>query len=317
MMELLEGEDMETRIARHPRLSIAAVATLVTQTAKALGAAHGAGIVHRDLKPANIFLARGEAEETVKILDFGVAAMSSLGEDLINTRGGTVLGTPHYMSPEQARSAKSLDYRSDLWSLGVVAYRALTGQHPSRGVAGRSHRQDLHRSLHARLGGRARARRQRGRGQPLLRARPGQGSGAALPVGARPHGHLREPRRRRARGSARQDPGHRRRAGSGAADQAALPPADPQIDLRVHLRGRRRGGAGAAPPAPRHRSRALRHQHAGDGRAHLPRARRRAPPAAQGGDGLGLRGHDQHPLGDEPGRLRFPRQAHRFRATSR
>jgi eukaryotic-like serine/threonine-protein kinase len=133
VMELLEGEDMETRIARHPRLSIAAVATLVTQTAKALGAAHGAGIVHRDLKPANIFLVRGEAEEMVKILDFGVAAMSSLGEDLHNTRGGTVLGTPHYMSPEQARSAKSLDYRSDLWSLGVVAYRALTGQHPFTG----------------------------------------------------------------------------------------------------------------------------------------------------------------------------------------
>ena len=133
VMELLEGEDMETRIARHPRLSIAAVATLVTQTAKALGAAHVAGIVHRDLKPANIFLARSEAEETVKILDFGVAAMSSHGEEIHNTHAGTVLGTPHYMSPEQARSAKSLDYRSDLWSLGVVAYRALTGQHPFTG----------------------------------------------------------------------------------------------------------------------------------------------------------------------------------------
>ena len=133
VMELLEGEDMEARIARHPRLSIAAVATLVTQTAKALGAAHVAGIVHRDLKPANIFLARGEGEETVKILDFGVAAMSSLGDDLHSTRSGTVLGTPHYMSPEQARSAKSLDHRSDLWSLGVVAYRALTGQHPFTG----------------------------------------------------------------------------------------------------------------------------------------------------------------------------------------
>ncbi|MEO5727230.1 MAG: serine/threonine-protein kinase, partial [Byssovorax sp.] len=79
VMELLEGEDMESRIARHLRLPIAAVATLVTQTAKALGAAHLAGIVHRDLKPANIFLARGETEETVKILDFGVAAMTSLG----------------------------------------------------------------------------------------------------------------------------------------------------------------------------------------------------------------------------------------------
>jgi eukaryotic-like serine/threonine-protein kinase len=133
VMELLEGEDMEARIVRNPRLSIAAVATMVSQAAKALGAAHTAGIVHRDLKPANIFLARGEAEEMVKILDFGVAAMSSLGDDLHTTRTGTVLGTPHYMSPEQARSARSLDHRSDLWSLGVVAYRALTGQHPFTG----------------------------------------------------------------------------------------------------------------------------------------------------------------------------------------
>ena len=133
VMELLEGEDMEARIVRNPKLSIAAVATMVSQTAKALGAAHAAGIVHRDLKPANIFLARGEAEEMVKILDFGVAAMSALGDDLHTTRTGTVLGTPHYMSPEQARSARSLDHRSDLWSLGVVAYRALTGHHPFSG----------------------------------------------------------------------------------------------------------------------------------------------------------------------------------------
>ena len=133
VMELLEGEDMEARIVRNPRLSMAAVATMVTQTAKALSAAHAAGIVHRDLKPANIFLARGETEEMVKILDFGVAAMSSLGDEIHTTRTGTVLGTPHYMSPEQARSARSLDHRSDLWSLGVVAYRALTGQHPFTG----------------------------------------------------------------------------------------------------------------------------------------------------------------------------------------
>lgn len=133
VMELLEGEDLEARIARHPRLSMAAAATLVTQTGKALGAAHTAGIVHRDLKPANIFLARVESEETIKILDFGVAAMNSLGDDIHATRAGTVLGTPHYMSPEQARSAKSLDHRSDLWSLGVVAYRTLTGQHPFSG----------------------------------------------------------------------------------------------------------------------------------------------------------------------------------------
>jgi eukaryotic-like serine/threonine-protein kinase len=133
VMELLEGEDLEARVGRHARLPIAAVATIVTQAAKALASAHSAGVVHRDLKPANIFLSRGEGEETVKILDFGVAAMTSLGVDTHATRTGTVLGTPHYMSPEQARSARSLDHRSDLWSLGVVAYRALTGEHPFTG----------------------------------------------------------------------------------------------------------------------------------------------------------------------------------------
>src|SRR3954454_19579490 len=74
VMELLEGEDLEARVGRHARLPIAAVATVLAQTAKALASAHSAGIVHRDLKPANIFLSRGEGEETVKILDFGVAA---------------------------------------------------------------------------------------------------------------------------------------------------------------------------------------------------------------------------------------------------
>jgi eukaryotic-like serine/threonine-protein kinase len=135
VMELLEGEDLDARLSRHGRLPLAAVTTLVTQAAKALGTAHAAGIVHRDLKPANIFLARVEGDELVKILDFGVAAVASsvAGADMQATRAGTVLGTPHYMSPEQARSSKNLDHRSDLWSLAVVAYRAISGQHPFTG----------------------------------------------------------------------------------------------------------------------------------------------------------------------------------------
>src|SRR6185369_17883459 len=85
------------------------------------------------LKPANIFLARTDAEEVVKIIDYGVAAIvSGITSETPNnaTRVGTLLGTPHFMSPEQARGSKQLDHRSDLWSLAVVAYRALTGQHP-------------------------------------------------------------------------------------------------------------------------------------------------------------------------------------------
>jgi eukaryotic-like serine/threonine-protein kinase len=132
VMELLEGEDLETRLARVNTLPLAAIHTLITQTAKALDAAHALGIVHRDLKPANIFLAVSGADELVKVLDFGVAAMrpGARGAELHMTRAGSLIGTPSYMSPEQARATAGVDHRADLWSLGVVAYRALTGKVP-------------------------------------------------------------------------------------------------------------------------------------------------------------------------------------------
>lgn len=132
VMELLEGEDLETRLRRQEKLPLTAVSAVAMQAAKALSAAHAAGIVHRDLKPANIFLARTDAGEVLKILDFGVVAMVSGLDDAPPhaTRAGALLGTPSYMSPEQVRSAKGADHRSDLWSLGVVLYRALTGQLP-------------------------------------------------------------------------------------------------------------------------------------------------------------------------------------------
>src|SRR5262249_48051308 len=89
--------------------------------------AHAAGVVHRDLKPANIFLARTGSEEIVKVLDFGVAAF----EADVGRQGGTfaIAGTPQYMSPEQTRG-RAVDARSDLWSLAIVAYQALTGKLP-------------------------------------------------------------------------------------------------------------------------------------------------------------------------------------------
>ena len=136
VMELLSGEDLHARLGRVDRLSLSALVPIITQVARALEAAKARNIVHRDLKPANIFLARtGAGEEVVKILDFGVVAMLSESNDLTEeedlrlTTTGDILGTPHYMSPEQVRTG-AVDFRTDLWSLAVLAYRALTGVHP-------------------------------------------------------------------------------------------------------------------------------------------------------------------------------------------
>lgn len=125
VMELLQGEDLEARLGRAGRLPLSAVISIVNQASRGLAAAHGVGIVHRDLKPANLFLARTDAGELVKILDFGVASM--LGNDIASSEA--LVGTPLYMSPEQVRCSQ-IDHRSDLWSLAVVAYHALTSEPP-------------------------------------------------------------------------------------------------------------------------------------------------------------------------------------------
>jgi serine/threonine-protein kinase len=131
-MELLEGEDLGQRLRRAGRLTPEAMARILTQAAKALRRAHDAGIIHRDLKPGNIFLARFDDDEVVKILDFGVAKVRSAGglEGPHATQVGVVFGSPSYMSPEQARGVRGLDHRSDLWSLAVIAFRAITGVKP-------------------------------------------------------------------------------------------------------------------------------------------------------------------------------------------
>ncbi len=145
VMEALDGEDLGERLNRVGRMPIADVAVLTTQIAKALRVAHEAGIVHRDLKPSNIFMAREGGDEIVKLLDFGIAreTRTQLVKDpgrapreLVEERtgSGVVLGSPHHMSPEQAHGEK-VDHRSDLWSLGVVLFRALTGRRPFEGEA--------------------------------------------------------------------------------------------------------------------------------------------------------------------------------------
>jgi serine/threonine-protein kinase len=127
-MELLTGETLSQRLDRMGRLAPADAARIMEQVAKALDPAHAAGIVHRDLKPANIFLAREDNEEVVKILDFGVAKAAGQDLDGETTATGRLVGSPYYMSPEQARGSRVLDGRSDLWSIGVILFRALTGQ---------------------------------------------------------------------------------------------------------------------------------------------------------------------------------------------
>lgn len=125
VMELLEGEDLESRLGRARQLPHAAVLSLLRQISSGLEAASSAGVVHCDLKPANIFLVRGASGETVKILDFGVGWRLFEGRDWLGAR----LGTPAYMSPEQIRGAVPHPL-SDLWSLGVILFRAVTGHFP-------------------------------------------------------------------------------------------------------------------------------------------------------------------------------------------
>lgn len=135
VMELVEGEDAEQALEREGRLDPLRVARIVRQVASALEAAHtiaGGAVVHRDLKPSNIRLTRRGREEHAVVLDFGIAkAVDAPAEEQL-TLPGTVIGTPHYMAPEQA-SGEPIDARTDLYSLGVVAYYLLTGNLPFDG----------------------------------------------------------------------------------------------------------------------------------------------------------------------------------------
>jgi serine/threonine-protein kinase len=132
-MELLEGNDLGSEIARLGRLPLERALVVLEQIVAALSAAHGRGIIHRDLKPSNVFLvpSSGRRPELVKLLDFGISK-NLLGPEL--TGDAAVIGTPHYMSPEQAEGRSAdLDARSDQFSLAVVLYEMLSGQRPFEG----------------------------------------------------------------------------------------------------------------------------------------------------------------------------------------
>jgi len=134
VMEFLKGEDLGARLARDGRLSMHDAVPILTQIGKALRRAHDEGIVHRDLKPANVFLSDQDDEVLVKVLDFGIAKLMRPDNVDDATKTGAVMGSPLYMSPEQVRGLKGIDHRTDLWSLGVIAYRVLTGQVPFPGT---------------------------------------------------------------------------------------------------------------------------------------------------------------------------------------
>ncbi len=132
VMELLEGWDLHFELERSGgALAVADAVRIVVEAAEGVAQAHEAGVIHRDLKPSNLFLAREGDRRIVKLLDFGVSKV--VEEETEMTGTGVTLGTAAYMSPEHVRSSRSVDARSDLWSLGVILFRCLAGTLPFRG----------------------------------------------------------------------------------------------------------------------------------------------------------------------------------------
>jgi serine/threonine protein kinase len=127
VMDLLRGETLDRRLSREQALPVATFANIFSRVISAVAAAHALGIVHRDLKPANIFLLAGDE---VRVLDFGLAKLTTAEESSNVTETGDRLGTPRYMSPEQVQGRRDVDHRSDIWSLGILFHESLAGEHP-------------------------------------------------------------------------------------------------------------------------------------------------------------------------------------------
>jgi eukaryotic-like serine/threonine-protein kinase len=133
VMERLEGKDLGDVIDEGPQLSIPEAVDYVMQACEAIAEAHAAGIVHRDLKPKNLFLTKAvHGRPLVKVLDFGISKIETQGgsREMQLTRTAEIIGSPSYMSPEQLRSSRNVDARTDIWALGVILYELLTKRVP-------------------------------------------------------------------------------------------------------------------------------------------------------------------------------------------
>jgi serine/threonine-protein kinase len=126
VMPRMKGEDLASLFARLKVLEPSVAVPLVVQACRGVAAGHAVGIIHRDIKPSNLFVEEEDGVVVVKVSDFGLAKVQDAGIDSLTT-SGALLGTPHYMSPEQAENAKRVDARTDVFSLGMVLYHALTG----------------------------------------------------------------------------------------------------------------------------------------------------------------------------------------------
>ncbi len=139
VMQLLNGKSLDRVLLERGKLGVAEALAVLAPVVSGMRAAHARGVIHRDLKPQNVFLAEepGEPGPVVLVLDFGLAKMlspdgSNAGADKL-TRTGAVLGTPHYMAPEQLYGDSSVDHRADVWAVGAIAYETLSGRRPIEG----------------------------------------------------------------------------------------------------------------------------------------------------------------------------------------